>query len=71
MEDKTVGVEDKTDMSQDYNKYDEIPPFKVNADPSILLNNEYAPWSRRDHNQGTYAKKKFYTPTLDGDVGDV
>jgi hypothetical protein len=25
-----MGVEDKTDMSKDYNKFDEIPPFRVN-----------------------------------------
>ena len=58
-------------MSEDYNKFDEIAPFTVNTVPSILLNNEDAPWLRRNHKQGTYAKKKFYTPTLDGDVGDV
>jgi hypothetical protein len=28
-------------------------------------------YGARDHNQGTYAKKKFYTPTLDVDVSDV
>jgi hypothetical protein len=41
-----VGVEDKTDMSQDYNKFDEIPPFRVNTDPTILLNKEDTPWLR-------------------------
>jgi hypothetical protein len=30
-----VGVEDKTDMSQDYEKFHEIAPFTVNIDPSI------------------------------------
>jgi hypothetical protein len=54
-----VGVEDKTDMSEDYNKFDEIPPFTVNTDPSIPLNNEDSPWLRRNHKQGTHAKKKF------------
>jgi hypothetical protein len=39
-----VGVEDKTDMSEDYNKFDEIPPFRV--DPTILLNKEDTPWLR-------------------------
>src|SRR4051812_26284911 len=29
-----VGVDDKTDMSEDYEKFDEIAPFKVNIDPS-------------------------------------
>ena len=39
-----VRVEDKTDMSEDYNKLYEIPPFKVNIDPSIKLNDEGAQW---------------------------
>ena len=30
-----VGVDDKTDMSEDYEKFDEIAPFIVNIDPSI------------------------------------
>ena len=42
-----VGVEDMTDMSKDYDKFHEIPPFAVTEDPSILLNNEDAPWLRR------------------------
>ena len=41
-----VGVEDKTDMSEDYNQFGEIPPFAVKTDPSIALNNEDAPWLR-------------------------
>ena len=41
-----VGVEDKTDMSEDYYKFDEIPLFKVNTDPSTTLNNEDSPWFR-------------------------
>ena len=41
-----VGVDDKTDMSEDYNKFHEIPPFKVKTDPSILLNDEDSPWLR-------------------------
>ena len=51
-----MGVEDKTDMSEDYEKFHEIPPFKVNIDPSIQLNDEDFPWLRR---KGTRAKKKF------------
>ena len=42
-----VGVEDMTDMSEDYNKFHEIPPFTVKTDPSILLNDEDSPWLRR------------------------
>ena len=41
-----VGVEDMTDMSEDYNKFHEILPFKVKTDPSIPLNKEDAPWLR-------------------------
>jgi endo-beta-N-acetylglucosaminidase D len=32
------------DMSEDYNKFDEILPFTVNTDPNIKLNDEHAPW---------------------------
>ena len=53
-----VGVEDKTDMSEDYEKFHEIPRFTVKTDPSILLNYEDCPWLRR---KGTDAKKKFHT----------
>ena len=52
-----VGVEDKTDMSEDYNKFGEIPPFKVNTDPSMKLNDEDAPWLRHNRKQGTQWKK--------------
>jgi hypothetical protein len=58
-----VGVEDKTDMSEDYEKFDEIPPFIVKTGPSILLNDEDSPWLRHNREQGTYAKNKFYTPS--------
>src|SRR3990170_939177 len=53
-----VGVEDKTDMSEDYKKFHEIAPFTVNIDPSIQLNDEDYPWLRR---KGPHAKKKFNT----------
>jgi hypothetical protein len=49
-----VGIKDKSDMSEDYDKNDEILPFRVNTDPNILLNNEDAPWLWHNHNQGTY-----------------
>ena len=48
-----VGVEDKTDFSEEYNNFVAIPPFEVNADPCILLANDDAPYLRRDHKQGT------------------
>ncbi|MVG17165.1 DUF4216 domain-containing protein, partial [Aeromonas jandaei] len=54
-----MGIEDKSDMSEDYERDDRIPPFSVTKDPSILLNIEETPWLRHDHNQGTYVKKKI------------
>jgi hypothetical protein len=65
-----VGVEDKIDLSEDYdyNKFVEIPPFAVNADPCILLANEDAPYLRRDHNQGTYVKRKTITISVDAEL---
>jgi hypothetical protein len=30
-----VGIKDKSDMSEDYEKDDQISPFTVNKDPSI------------------------------------
>ena len=55
-----VGLEGKTDMSKDYKKFHEIPPFKVKADPSIPLNYEDYLWLRRNK-QRTQAKKKMKT----------
>jgi hypothetical protein len=52
-----VGVQDKTDMSHDYNQFGEIPPFRVNTDTSIKLNDEDAPWLRYNRMKGTQAKK--------------
>jgi hypothetical protein len=52
-----VGVEDKTDILQDYNQFGEIPPFRVNTNTSLKLNDEDAPWLRHNRKQGTQAKK--------------
>ena len=52
-----VGLEGKKDMSEDYEKFHEIPPFKVKADPSTLLNDEDYPWLRCNK-QRAQAKKK-------------
>ena len=46
------GIEDKSDILEDYEKDDRIPPFTVNKDPSIQLNDKDTPWLRRDHNHG-------------------
>jgi hypothetical protein len=54
-----MGIEDRSDMSEDYEKNDGIPSCTVNSDPSILLGDEDTPWLRHDYNQGTYVKKKF------------
>jgi hypothetical protein len=54
-------IEDKSDMSKDYEKDERIPPFSVTKDPSIRLNAEDTPWLWHDHNQGVYVKKKFTT----------
>ena len=51
-----LGVEGKTDMSEDYEKFHEIPPL-VKAGPSTLLSDEEYPWLRRNK-QMTQAKKK-------------
>ena len=45
-----VGIEEKSDILEDYEKDDRIPPFTVNKDPSIQLNDEDTPWLRRNHN---------------------
>src|SRR3954465_15901580 len=51
-----VGVEDKTDKSEDYEKFYEIPPFTIKTDPSILLNEEDCPWLRCKK-KGKHGKK--------------
>ena len=51
----------ETDLSEEYNNYVAIPPFEVNANPYILLANDDAPYLRRDHNQGTFVKRKSAT----------
>jgi hypothetical protein len=53
-----VGVEDKTDMSEDYDKFHEIPPFKVTTDPSLKLYADPCPWLRSDQKKGSHKKKK-------------
>ena len=57
-------MEDKIDLSEEYNNFVAIPPFEVNADPSILLASDDAPYLRRDHNQGIFVKRKSVTANL-------
>src|SRR6187551_1039849 len=63
---KIVGVEDKTD--EDYDMLDGLPPFSMAADPSILLAAEETPYLRRDHNQGTFIKRKFISVRVNDDA---
>ena len=56
-----VGVEDKTDLSEEYNNFVVIPSFEGNDDPCILLANDDTPYLRRDHNQGIFVKRKSVT----------
>ena len=67
---KIVGVEDKTDISEDYDQFHDLPPFSVKVDPSILLAAEDTPYLRRDHKQGIFVKRKIINVPLD-DVDDV
>jgi len=62
-----IGVENRTDLLEDYNNFVDIPPFTVNVDPCILLANEDAPYLRRDHNQGTFVKRKSVTVPVSAD----
>ena len=65
---KVVGVEDISDNSEDYDQIDDLPPFSVDIDPSILLSKEDTPYLRRDHTQGTFVKKKIINVPVDNDI---
>ena len=54
---KIIGVEDISDKSEDFDQFDDRPPFSVDVDPSILLAKEDAPYLCCDHDQGTFVKK--------------
>jgi len=54
-----VGIEDESDISEDYERDDRITPFNVTKDLSILINVEDTPWLHQAHDQGTYVKKKI------------
>jgi hypothetical protein len=59
-----VGVEDRTDKSDDYDQFDGLPPFAVEVDPRIPLGNEETPYLRHDHDQGTFVKKRNFNTVL-------
>ena len=52
---KIVGVDDVID-EEEYNKVEDMTPFVVEVDTSILLAEEEAPYARHDHNEGTIVK---------------
>ena len=57
-------------MSEDYNKFDEIRPFTVKTDPSLVLNEEVSPWLRPNQKKVTPKKyKKIVHGRQDKDVG--
>jgi hypothetical protein len=64
VKEKIVGVEDRTDKSDDYDQFDGMPPFVVEVDPSILLGNEDTPYLCHDHDQGTFVKKRNFNTVL-------
>ena len=65
---KIIGVEDISDKSKDFDQFDDRPPFSIDVDPSILLSKEDAPYLCRDHDQGTFVKRKFINVPLNNDV---
>jgi hypothetical protein len=64
---KIIGIEDISDKSEDFDQFDDLLPFSVNVDPSILLSKEDAPYLRHDHNQGTFVKWKIINVPLNND----
>ena len=53
---KNVGVDDVTD-EEEYNKVEDMTPFAMEVDTSILLAQQKAPYARHDHNEGTIVKQ--------------
>jgi hypothetical protein len=53
-----VGVEDRTDKSDDNNQFDGMPPFAVEVDPSIPSGNEETPYLRHDLTKELSSKKE-------------
>ena len=51
-----MGVNNVTD-EEEYNKVEDMTPFAVQVDTSILLVEEEAPYARHDHNEGMIVKR--------------
>ena len=64
---KIIGVEDISDKSEDFDQFDDRPPFSVDVDPSILLSKKDTPYLRRDHNQGMFVTRKVINVPLNND----
>jgi hypothetical protein len=64
---KIIGVEDILNKSEDFDRFDDRPPFSVDVDPSILLSKEDTPYLRRDHNQGMFVTRKVTNVPLNND----
>ena len=61
---KIIGVENISDKSENFDQFDDHPPFSVDVDPSNLLAKENAPYLHRDHDRGTFVKKKIVNVPL-------
>jgi hypothetical protein len=59
-----VRVEDRTNISYDYDQFNGMPPFAVEVDPSISLGNEETPYLHHHHDQGTFVKKRNFNIVL-------
>jgi hypothetical protein len=64
---KIIGVEDISDKSEDFDQFDDLPPFSVDVDPGILFSKEDTPYLRGDHNQGMFIKRKIINIQLNND----
>ena len=53
---KIVGVNNVTD-EEEYNKVEDMTPFAVEVDTSIILVQEEAPYARHDHNERMIVKR--------------
>ena len=65
---KIIRVEDISDKSEDFDQFDDRPPFSVDVDTSFLLSKEDAPYLRHDHDQDTFVKRKVFNVLLNNDV---
>ena len=53
-----AGDESKRHIDEEeYNNFEDITPFAVEVDTSILLAEEEAPYARHGHNEGTIVKR--------------